>query len=300
MKKILLLLFVISITGNLFSQEKKSENIKSIVKIKKLIRRGGTLQIDTTYFDYQNGKLTSFYKKNSNKVTFKYNDKGLLSEKHKLLGSSLRVSKFYEYDDLGYIVKVETKENNVLTATNEFIYVFEKNNDFIITANYKDIRILNRGNKFLNKTVYEMKNNILTIKKESVTGKFKNKSTSIFTYENQNLKLSEFGVTKPKSRYTMSYSYDEKNGLNKLIMNKLLGDKYFINSFLIETPNIIRPLSYVSNNNLISEKIEKKSKTISVTVYNNVIEYNSNKMPVRILRESLDKKAIEDITIEYD
>lgn len=294
MKKAILLSLLILVASNLIAQSDDVQ-IKSVRKVTTDGSNGNSQK--TATYTFENGKLIAA-SEDRKKTFFDYNDKGLLSENYYINPNSTKIRNLYEYDSKGYISKIKLLENDKPTGEMEFKYELKSNNNFTITNDFKSFTT-RPGYKFLNQRMYEMKENVLTLKVETIMGKSKNSSTNIFNFKNDNLIYSNLG-NKKKSKYEMSYNYDNNSGVNAMLKKSVLGDKYFINSFLVDNLKIFRNIGFTSKNNLLSEKIEKKSKTISVTVYKSEIEYNSDNYPVKITRVSENGKHKIEIFIDYE
>lgn len=290
MKKAILLNLLILIGSNLIAQSDDVQ-IKSVRKVTTDGSNGNSQK--TATYTFENGKLMAA-SENNKKRFFEYNDKGLLSEDYYINPNSTKIRNVYEYDSEGYISKIKLLENEKPTGAKEFNYELKSNTNFIITKDFKSFTT-RPGYKFFNQRTFEMKENVLTLKVETST----NSSTNSFKFKDDNLVYSNLG-SKKKSKYEMSYNYDDNDGVNAMFKKSLLGDKYFINSFLVDNLNLFTYTTFTSKNNLLSEKIEKKSKTVSVTVFKSEIEYNSDNYPVKITRVSENGKHKIELFIDYE
>jgi len=288
MKRVFLLGLLIIAASSIFGQDGIID-FNAVKKITKVDARG------TYIYLFENGKLIT--KTSGNKeIVYKYNERGLLSEEYYVISNGTKVSKHYHYDSDGYIFKVELKEKDKLTGEVHIKSEIKNDENFSITKDHKSLTGI-AGPRITNTRNYEMSKNVLTLKVESYLRKSTRTSLSESYFENGNIVRSNIG-SKAKSKYSMSFKYDDKLSLDAAFKQSMLGDKHFINGLLMSAPILFRSQPG-SKNNLVEETIEKESKTISVGVYRTKIEYNSDKLPVEVISTRKNGNDTERISIEY-
>lgn len=282
MKKILLIAILISSIS--FSQQKKYQ-IESITDV--IIDENSST---TTYYKFENGKLASKEEQGKKPVYYTYNQNGLLEKVSNTYNDGDMFDDFYTYNKDGYIIEIlntgkkvgETEFKPLSKKT--ILYEIKDANNFKFNDSWRYVH----NNKYVNERIYEMKDNVLKL----------SKNTSEYKYKMENGNVVSLAQLKPsREKHSVDYKFDSKPSINKMMCESMYGDKYFINSLISLSPFYDYYSDFVNQNTCIGNK--NVDQNFPVSEYTSVITYNEENLPVEIKTEKINPGFIKTVKITY-